>query len=176
MRSSFPYELTLPQQHFVALVSIWTVKLNLERKYPGFTDEDFRLFFCSDLSMSAKGLWMLFTKVSWPLSCFMLYFLRGEGGAAGGSISAEDKNRINKMIKKAGSVIGLIPATLEATVEMRARSKLKLILGYKNHPLHNVFKGLGSSFSERLAMPQCSTEQLRKFFVPAAVRNFNKHC
>lgn len=102
-------------------------------------------------------------------------FSEGRGGAAGGSISAEDKNRINKMIKKAGSVIGLIPATLEATVEMRARSKLKLILGYKNHPLHNVFKGLGSSFSERLAMPQCSTE-LRKFFVPAAVRNFNKHC
>lgn len=66
----------------------------------------------------------------------------------GGSILAEDKNRINKMIKKARSVIGLIPATLEATVEMRARSKLKLILGYKNHPLHNIFKGLGSSFSE----------------------------
>lgn len=80
------------------------------------------------------------------------------------------------MIKKAGAVIGLIPATLEATVEMRARSKLKLLLAYKNHPLRNVFKGLGSSFSERLAMPQCSAEQLRKFFVPAAVRNLNKHC
>lgn len=171
MHSSFPYQHTLPQQHFVTFVSIWTVKLNLERKCPGLTDEDSRLFFCSDLSMSAKGLWMLFAKVSWPVSCFMLYFLGG-----GGSISAEDKNRINKMIKKAGSVIGLIPATLEATVEMRARSKLKLIPGYKNPPLHNVFKGLGSSFSERPAMPQCSTEQLRKFFVPAAVRNFNKRC
>lgn len=108
------------------------------------------------------------------LASVLFYAVLSWGG--GGSISAEDKNRINEMIKKAGSVIGLIPGTLEATVEMRARSKLKLILGYKNHPLHNVFKGLGSSFSERLAMPQCSTEQLRKFFIPAAVRNFNKHC
>lgn len=170
MRSSFPYQHTLPQQHFVTLVSIWTVKLNLERKYPGLTDEDSFAFLLLRSVIVSERLMDAFLP-KYPGQCPVLCCT-----FSGGSISAEDENRINKMIKKAASVIGLIPATLEATVEMRARSKLKLILGYKNHPLHNVFKGLGSSFSERLAMPQCSTEQLRKFFIPAAVRNFNKHC
>lgn len=94
----------------------------------------------------------------------------------GGSISMDDSNRINKLIKKAGSVIGVTPDSLEVIVERRTRSKLKTILLFDGHPLHNVFKGLRSSFSERLVMPRCSTERLRKSFVPAAVRYFNKHC
>ena len=79
----------------------------------------------------------------------------------GGSISVEDKNRINKLIKRAGSVIGLTPDALEVTVEKRMRSKVKMVLLFEGHPLHCVFKGLTSSFSERLVMPRCSTERLR---------------
>lgn len=36
-----------------------------------------------------------------------------------------DKNRINKMIRNSGSVIGLAPDSLEFTVERRTRAKLK---------------------------------------------------
>lgn len=91
----------------------------------------------------------------------------------GGSISTDDKNRINKIIKRAGSVIGLNPDKLEVIVEKRTRTKLKTVLLYDNHPLHNIFRDLKSSFSERLVMPRCSTERLRRSFVPAAVRYFN---
>ena len=93
----------------------------------------------------------------------------------GGSISVEDKNRINKLIKRAGSVIGLNPDVLEVTVEKRISSKLKIVLLFEGHPLHNLFKGLRSSFSERLVMPRCSSERMRRSFVPAAVRYFNQH-
>lgn len=75
------------------------------------------------------------------------------------------------MIKRAGSVIGFNPDKLEVIVEKRSKTKLKTVLLYENHPLHNTFKELKSSFSERLVMPQCSTERLRRSFVPAAVNN-----
>lgn len=44
------------------------------------------------------------------LASVLFYAVLSWGG--GSSRSTEDKNRINKMIKKAGSVIGLIPETL----------------------------------------------------------------
>lgn len=93
----------------------------------------------------------------------------------GGSITVEDKNRINKLIKKAGSVIGCTPDSLEVTCGKRIRAKLKTVLTSESHPLHSTFKGLRSSFSERLVMPKCSTERLRRSFIPAAVRYFNDH-
>lgn len=50
------------------------------------------------------------------------------------------KNMINKLIRKAGSVIGLNPDSLEVIVEKRTRAKLKMILCYKGHPLHCILK------------------------------------
>ena len=41
----------------------------------------------------------------------------------GGSIPIDDKNRINKIIKRAGSVIGFNPDKLEVIVEKRTRNK-----------------------------------------------------
>ncbi len=93
----------------------------------------------------------------------------------GGSIPIEDRNRINKLIKRAGSVIGFSPDKLEVIVEKRTRTKLKTVLFFEDHPLHNTFKDLKSSFSERLVMPRCSTERLRRSFIPAAVRFFNNN-
>lgn len=100
------------------------------------------------------------------LASVLFYAVLSQGW--GGSISAEDKNRINKMIKKAGSVIGLIPATLEATVEMRARSKLKLILGYKT--IHctmflRVLEAHSGSDWRCLSAPLNNSES-SSFFVP----------
>lgn len=39
------------------------------------------------------------------------------------------KNRINDIIKRTGSIIGLVPDSFEAIVEKRITYKLKLILG-----------------------------------------------
>ena len=93
----------------------------------------------------------------------------------GGSITVMDKNRINKIIKKAGSVIGLPLDSLETTISKRTKTKLNSILCFDGHPLYPVFDALRSSFSNRLIMPPCSTERFRKSFVPAAVKYFNDH-
>ncbi len=55
-------------------------------------------------------------------------------------------------------------------------TKLETVLYFEGHPLYSIFDDLKSSFSERLLMPQCSTEHLRRSFVPAAVKYFNDHC
>ncbi len=92
----------------------------------------------------------------------------------GGSLTWEDRNRINKLIKKAGSVIGMSPASLEVITEQRTRRKLRAILSEDDHPLHSFF--VRSGRSRWLLLPRCSTERFRKSFVPAATRLFNLDC
>ena len=94
----------------------------------------------------------------------------------GGSITVADKNRINKMIKKAGSVIGLPPDSLETTITKRTRRKLNTILSFEGHPLYSVFNAQRSSFSDRFLLLRCSTERFRRSFVPASLKFFNEHC
>lgn len=93
----------------------------------------------------------------------------------GGSISAEDRNRINKLIKKAGSVIVLSLDSVDTILDKRMRTKVRTVLSSKDHPLHSVFNGLKSSFSNRMVMPQCSTQRFRNSFIPDAVRFYNEH-
>lgn len=53
----------------------------------------------------------------------------------GGSITVDDTNKINKMIRKDGSIIGFIPDSLKSTYE---------ILHYEEDPLKGIFNGLRS--------------------------------
>ena len=62
----------------------------------------------------------------------------------GGSITVEDKTRINKLIKKAGSVISMTPDSLEGTLEKRIGAKLQMVMFYEGHPLYGVFNALRS--------------------------------
>ena len=56
----------------------------------------------------------------------------------------EDKNRINKLIKKAGSVIIMASDSLEVTLEKRIRAKLPMVLVYEGNPLCGIFNDLRS--------------------------------
>lgn len=89
----------------------------------------------------------------------------------GCGISSVDRNSINKLIGKAGSIIGLTPDSLKVIIQQRTGRKLKSVKENENHP---VF--LASSFSERLVMPRCSSERFKKSFVPAAVKFCYGHC
>ena len=80
------------------------------------------------------------------------------------------------MIKKAGSVIGLPPDSLETTITKRTRRKLNTILSFEGHPLYSVFNAQRSSFSDRFLLLRCSTERFRRSFVPASLKFFNEHC
>ena len=89
----------------------------------------------------------------------------------GNGLKIEDKNKINKLIRKAGSIIGVMPDSLEMILDQRMGQKLRRIMNNVNHPMQTVFNALKSSFSDRLLMPTpLNTERFRMSFVPAAAK------
>ncbi|KAI4896803.1 hypothetical protein NFI96_008132 [Prochilodus magdalenae] len=91
----------------------------------------------------------------------------------GGSISKRDAGRLDRLVKKAGSVLGLELESLTPLAERRALNKLLHIMDNVHHPLHTTIIRQRSSFSGRLLSQSCSTDRLRKSFVPQAIRLFN---
>ena len=65
----------------------------------------------------------------------------------GSSIGASDTNRLNKLMKKDGSVIGCKQDTLEAVMERRTLKKLLLIMDNSLHPLQLTLVRQRSTFS-----------------------------
>jgi len=89
-----------------------------------------------------------------------------------------DKNcrRLDKLVKKASSVVGRRLDPLSAVVEQQMRRKLYFVLENYEHPLHSILAGQRSSCSERLISLRCRTERFRRSFVPTAIRLFNSDC
>ncbi|XP_068441989.1 uncharacterized protein [Clinocottus analis] len=92
----------------------------------------------------------------------------------GSSIGAGDTNRLNKLVKKAGSIIGCKQEHLEQVVERRTLKKLLSILDHPHHPLHQLLQGQRSTFSKRLITLRCHKDRYRKAFLPTAIRLYNK--
>ena len=63
----------------------------------------------------------------------------------GSSIRDKDVKRLNKLVKKAGSVLGESPDSLETVVERCTHNKRKAIMVSVSHPLHNILAGQKSS-------------------------------
>ncbi|KAI4888385.1 hypothetical protein NFI96_003394 [Prochilodus magdalenae] len=80
----------------------------------------------------------------------------------GGSISKRDAGRLDRLVRKAGSVLGLELESLTPLAERRALSKLLHIMDNVHHPLHSTIIRQRSSFSGRLLSQSCSTDRLRK--------------
>jgi len=76
-----------------------------------------------------------------------------------------DKNcmHLDKLVKKAGSVVGRRIDPLSAVVEQRMRRKLYYFLENNKHPLHSI-------------LARQRTERFRRSFVPTAIRLFNRDC
>ena len=60
-----------------------------------------------------------------------------------------ESSRLNKLVRKASSVVGLELDSLEVVVERRMRDKFKSILGNPSHPLHAELWQMGSPFHHR---------------------------
>ena len=82
-----------------------------------------------------------------------------------------DKNcrRLDKLVKKASSVVGRRLDPLSAVVAQRMRRKLYSVLDNNRHPLHSILAGQRSSCSERLISLRCRTERFRRSFVRTAI-------
>ncbi len=87
----------------------------------------------------------------------------------GGSVKHKDARRLDKLVERAGSVIGTRLDSLEAVVERRTQKKVEAILNYTDPPLHNIFMDQRNSDSGQLIFLRCRTERYRRSFIPADI-------
>ena len=91
----------------------------------------------------------------------------------GGGARKRDMDRLNRLVRRAGSVVGLSLDSVDTILESRTMSKVKAIMNNTSHPLHTTFSQQRSTFSSRLLSHCASTERLRSSFVPRAIRGYN---
>ncbi|KAI3352423.1 hypothetical protein L3Q82_005383 [Scortum barcoo] len=76
-----------------------------------------------------------------------------------GSISRDkDTSRLDKLIRRAGSVVGTKLDSLVTVAESRTLDKLLDIMDNASHPLHTVISNQRSLFSERLLLPKTAID------------------
>ena len=91
----------------------------------------------------------------------------------GGGSTDRDRKRLNKLVKRASSVLGCPLDSIEEVADRRMLAKLTSIMDNTSHPLHHTVENLSSSFSTRLLHPQCKKERYRRSFIPTAIRLYN---
>jgi len=84
----------------------------------------------------------------------------------GGRLRKRDTNRLDRLIRRAGSVVGM-------ELESRTLDKLLAIIDEVSHPLHAPITAQWSSFSSRLLSLSCSIDLLRKSSLSRAIRLYN---
>ncbi|KAI3352050.1 hypothetical protein L3Q82_020867 [Scortum barcoo] len=77
----------------------------------------------------------------------------------GGSLKKKDAARLDKLVRKAGSVVGTELDSLTSVAERRTLNRLLSIIDNPSHPLHSAISRQRSSFSDRLLSLSCSTGQ-----------------
>lgn len=90
-----------------------------------------------------------------------------------GGSTDRDRKRLNKLIRRASSVLDCPLDTIEEVGERRMLARLTSIMDNPSHPLHDTVGSLSSSFSSRLIHPRCKKERYRRSFIPTAVRIYN---
>ncbi|KAI3371529.1 hypothetical protein L3Q82_024120 [Scortum barcoo] len=82
----------------------------------------------------------------------------------GSSIRAGDNNRLDKIIKKAGSVLGLRLESFETVVERRMLNRLLSIMDNDQHPLHHTVDRQQEYLLSQAAPAPLSKGQIQEIF------------
>ncbi|CAI5669586.1 unnamed protein product [Oreochromis niloticus] len=91
-------------------------------------------------------------------------------------LSAAERKRLDKLIRKASSVLGCTLDPVQVVGDRRTLAKITSLMDRVSHPMHVNVAELQSSFSDRLLHPRCMKERFRRSFLPAAVRLYNQNC
>ncbi|KAI3356200.1 hypothetical protein L3Q82_017184, partial [Scortum barcoo] len=75
------------------------------------------------------------------------------------SITDRDRRRMDRLVRRASSVLGCPLDSVEVVGNGRMMAKLSSLLNNTSHPLQDTLTALGSSFSERLLHPRCVKER-----------------
>lgn len=93
----------------------------------------------------------------------------------GNNITARDCHRLDKLVRRAGSVVGVKLDSVGAVVERCMKTRVQAILSNTKHPLHDTLVAQKSSRNTRLLSVRCRTERYKRSFIPAAVSFYNTH-
>lgn len=91
----------------------------------------------------------------------------------GGSTKKRDAGRLDRLVRKAGSVVGAELECITSVSDKRTMNKILNILDNDCHPLHTTIIQQKSLISWRLRSLTCATDRLRKSFVPRAIQLYN---
>ena len=91
----------------------------------------------------------------------------------GSGLRVADTNRLNKLIRRAGELVGEELDSLTTMAEKRMLSRLQAILDNVSHPLYDTLAQQRSSFSRRLLSLRCNTECHSKSLLPVVIRLYN---
>ena len=83
----------------------------------------------------------------------------------GSSIRASDLKKLNKLIKKAGSVLGTVLEILELILQQRILHKMKNIMDNSEYPLHSTVFQQQIVFSQSFLQICCNMDRYRRFFL-----------
>ena len=91
----------------------------------------------------------------------------------GSGIRACDSKKLNKLVMRAGYVMGTAVVSLEVVMERRMVQKLLSIMDDNTHPLHNLVSKQKSVFSGRLRQLSCRKDRFKNTFLPTAIALYN---
>ena len=92
----------------------------------------------------------------------------------GGNLTKRDTGRLNKVIRKAGGIIGRTQDDLDTLYDRRTTKKLTVILNDKTHPLRRDFDSLKQDRSNRFRLPVIKTNRYSNSFIPSVIRKHNE--
>ena len=85
-------------------------------------------------------------------------------------LTLSDKNKLNKIVKKAKKLGATVTFT-DNLYKEAALKQVRKIMQDQTHPLNNCYMFLRSG--RRLALPLMKTERYKKTFVPSSIVIFN---
>ena len=91
----------------------------------------------------------------------------------GGNISKLDRGRLEKIVKKAGHVVGKPLDSFKTLHIKRLYRKLMQILNDPTHPVRHYFDSRHSNRSGRFFLPRTNTHHYKASFLPSALSVFN---
>lgn len=87
------------------------------------------------------------------------------------STTKRSLSRLYRVVRRAGSVVGMKLDSVVTVAEERTLNKLQEIMSNTSHPLHTVDQR--SQFSKKLLLPRCETNRFKNSFVPCAIKLHN---
>ena len=93
----------------------------------------------------------------------------------GGNISKLDRGMLEKIIKKAGHVVGKPLDSFKTLHEKRLYRKLMQILNDSTHPMRHCYESRRSNRNGRFLLPRTNKNRYKVSFLPSALSVFNEN-